>query len=122
MTQFTLAWRYLRGRGIRTFLTTLAVVFGVALIFGLNGLLPAFLQAFNRNLLTTAGNVDVTITSAFAQEFPSSVVDQVSRVPGVAVASPQIQRIVPLPQKAGALPAPPGGPTSLTLPFTWKLL
>ena len=27
-----------------------------------------------------------------------------------------------LPQKAGALPAPPGGPTSLTLPFTWKLL
>ena len=99
MTQFVLAWRYLRGRGIRTFLTTLAVVFGVALIFGLNGLLPAFLQAFNRNLLTTAGNIDVTITSAFAQEFPSSVVDQVTRVPGVALASPQIQRIVPLPQK-----------------------
>jgi protein TonB len=27
-----------------------------------------------------------------------------------------------LPAKVGALPAPPGGPTSVTLPLTWKLL
>ena len=27
-----------------------------------------------------------------------------------------------LPQKVGALPAPPGGATSVTLPFTWKLI
>ena len=27
-----------------------------------------------------------------------------------------------LPLKAGTLPAPPGGATSVTLPFTWKLI
>ena len=32
-----LAWRYMSGRGLRSALTTLAVVFGVMLIFGLNG-------------------------------------------------------------------------------------
>jgi putative ABC transport system permease protein len=100
MVQFTLAWRYLRGRGIRTLLTTLAVVLGVTVIFGLNGLLPAFLQAFNRNLLSSAGTIDVTVTSTFNEQFASSVVDRVSRVPGVAVATPEIQRIVPLPQKS----------------------
>jgi putative ABC transport system permease protein len=100
-TQLTLAWRYLRGRGLRTLLTTLAVVLGVAVIFGLNGLLPSFLQAFNRNLLSTSGNIDVTITSIYNEEFSTSVVDQVAQVPGVAVVAPEIQRIVPLPQRTG---------------------
>lgn len=27
-----------------------------------------------------------------------------------------------LPARAGTLPAPPGGPTSITVPITWKLL
>ena len=27
-----------------------------------------------------------------------------------------------LPQKAGTLPTPPAGPTTVTLPFTWKLI
>jgi putative ABC transport system permease protein len=102
--QLTLAWRYLRGRGVRTFLTTLAVVFGVGLIFGLNGMLPAFLTAFNRNLLSTAGKIDVTITSSYAEEFSAAAVDTVARVPGVAVVTPEIQKIVPLPQNP-AIPA-----------------
>jgi putative ABC transport system permease protein len=101
IVQLTLAWRYLRGRGIRTLLTTLAVVLGVAVIFGLNGLLPAFLQAFNRNLLSSSGNIDVTITSTFNEQFPINVVDRVGQVPGVLVAAPEIQRIVPLPQRTG---------------------
>jgi putative ABC transport system permease protein len=99
--QLTLAWRYLRGRGVRTLLTTLAVVLGVAVIFGLNGLLPSFLQAFNRNLLSSSGNIDVTITSTFSEQFPSTVVDKVAQVPGVAVAAPEIQRIVPVPPQPG---------------------
>ncbi|HEY5506180.1 MAG TPA: hypothetical protein VIK83_01700, partial [Coriobacteriia bacterium] len=72
--QFTLAWRYLRGRGIRTLLTTLAVVLGVAMIFGLNGLLPSMLQAFTRSLLSTAGKIDVTVTSTYADPFATSIV------------------------------------------------
>ena len=39
--QTTLARRYLAGRKLRTFLTTLAIVFGVLVIFGMNTLLPA---------------------------------------------------------------------------------
>jgi len=99
--QLTLAWRYLRGRGVRTLLTTLAVVLGVTMIFGLNGLLPAMLQAFTRSLLSTAGKIDVTVTSTYGDTFTTSAVDKLQRVPGIAVLSPEIQRIVPLPQRTG---------------------
>ena len=58
----TLAWRYLRGRGLRSLLTTLAVVLGVMLTFGLNGILPTLLDAFTHNLLSAAGKVDLTVT------------------------------------------------------------
>ena len=37
---FTLARRYLSGRKLRTFLTTLAVIFGVLVIFAMNSILP----------------------------------------------------------------------------------
>ncbi len=98
----TLAWRYLRGRGTRSLLTTLAVVFGVMLTFGLNGILPAMVDAFTRNLLVSAGQVDLTVTSSYNQPFKAEVVDQVLRVPQVALASPGVQGTAPLPQVAGA--------------------
>jgi putative ABC transport system permease protein len=94
--QFRLAWRYLRGRGLRTLLTTLSVVFGVMLIFGLNGILPPMMSAFTRNLLSTAGKIDVSITSTFNEPYPIDVLDRVTRVPGVAAATAEIQRPVPL--------------------------
>ncbi len=100
----TLAWRYLRGRGARSLLTTLAVVFGVMLTFGLNGILPAMTEAFTHNLLSAAGKVDLTVTSAYNQPFSPEVVNTLLRVPGVAVASPGVQRTVPLPQSADAGP------------------
>ncbi len=100
----TLAWRYLRGRGSRSLLTTLAVVFGVMLTFGLNGILPAMVEAFNHNLLSAAGRVDLTVTSAFNQPFRADVVDRMLAVPQVASASPGVQRIVPLPRSADAPP------------------
>lgn len=100
----TLAWRYLRGRGARSLLTTLAVVFGVMLTFGLNGILPAMLEAFTHNLLSAAGKVDLTVTSAYNQPFRPDVVNTLLRVPGVAVASPGVQRTVPLPTSADAGP------------------
>ena len=98
----TLAWRYLRGRGARSLLTTLAVVFGVMLTFGLNGILPAMMEAFTHNLLSAAGKVDLTVTSAYNQPFRPDVVDTVLRVPQVQVASPGVQRTVPLPRSADA--------------------
>ncbi len=100
----TLAWRYLRGRGARSLLTTLAVVFGVMLTFGLNGILPAMVEAFTHNLLSAAGKVDLTVTSAFNQPFKTDVVNTLLRVPGVATASPGVQQVVPLPRSADAAP------------------
>ncbi len=93
-----LAWRYLRGRGARSLLTTLAVVFGVMLTFGLNGILPAMVDAFTRNLMTSAGKVDLTVTSTFNQPFSASVVDKLLTLPQIAVASPGAQGIAPLPR------------------------
>ncbi|MCB8967649.1 MAG: hypothetical protein H6660_12240 [Ardenticatenaceae bacterium] len=43
--QVKLALRYLRGRRLRTGLTLMAIVFGVMMIFGFNGILPAMQQA-----------------------------------------------------------------------------
>ncbi len=60
--QFTLAWRYLAGRKLRTFLTTLAVIFGVMVIFGMNIILPSMVAAFQANALAAGGVVDVSIT------------------------------------------------------------
>jgi putative ABC transport system permease protein len=97
-----LAWRYLRGRGARSLLTTLAVVLGVMLTFGLNGILPGMVEAFNRNLLVAAGKVDITVTSSFRQPFPASTVDRLLTLPQIAVASPSAQAVVPLPQAADA--------------------
>ena len=94
----TLAWRYLRGRGLRSLLTTLAVVFGVMLTFGLNGILPAMTEAFTHNLRSAAGKVDLTVTSAYNQPFRTDVVDRMLAVPKVATASPGVQRTVPLPR------------------------
>ena len=63
----TLAWRYLRGRGLRSALTTLAVALGVMLVFGLNGISPALMEAFTKSMMSAAGRIDVTVGSAFRQ-------------------------------------------------------
>ncbi len=99
---FTLAWRYLRGRGMRSLLTTLAVVFGVMLTFGLNGILPAMVDAFTRNLLTSAGKVDMTVTSVYNEPFAATVADRLLSVPQIAVVSPGVTEIAPLPREADA--------------------
>ena len=46
--QLMMALRYLRGRKLRSALTTMAVVFGVAVLFGMNSLLPTLTQASAR--------------------------------------------------------------------------
>jgi hypothetical protein len=71
--QLTLAARHLWGRKTRTFLTTLAVVFGVMVIFGLNGLLPTMMTAFRQNMLAAAGKVDLTVTSVTSGSFEAGV-------------------------------------------------
>ena len=108
----TLAWRYLIGRGVRSLLTTLAVALGVMLTFGLNGITPALEAAFTRGLLSSAGQIDLTVTDAYNQSFQASVADRVAAVSGVAAVSPEVQRTAPLP---GSTDPGPDDVTQLTV-------
>ena len=95
--QTTLAFRYLGGRKLRTTLTTLAIVFGVLVIFGVNAMLPAFMQAFTANTMAAAGEIDAVITLKTAGAFETAAVDQVAAVEGVRAASGLLNRPVNLP-------------------------
>ena len=96
--QLTLAARYLFGRRLRTVLTTLAVVFGVLVIFGMNTVLPTMLEAFQANILAASGQVDVTITHQSGEAFAVSVLNRVKAIEGVRAAAGSLGRTVNLPQ------------------------
>lgn len=95
--QLTLAARYLWGRKLRTFLTTLAIVFGVLVIFGMNILIPTIMQAFQSNLLAASGQVDVTVTQKSGDSFDESILNKVSGVLGVRSASGSLSRTINIP-------------------------
>lgn len=96
-TQLTLALRYLAGRKLRTVLTTLAIVFGVLLIFGMNTLLPAFTAAFQANAMALADQTDATITNKTGAAFPLDVVQTVAGVEGVTAVAAKLERPLNLP-------------------------
>ncbi len=96
-TDLTLALRYLQGRKLRTTLTTLAIVFGVLVIFGMNSVLPVFIQAFKANTLAAQNQVDATIVSQIDEAFPQSVAAKVAAVDGVQAVSPSLERAISLP-------------------------
>jgi putative ABC transport system permease protein len=95
--QLTLAARYLWGRKLRTALTTLAIVFGVLLIFGMNTLLPAFINAFQANALALADQTDATITNKTGEAFAVDVAQTVAGVEGVRAVSAKLERPLNLP-------------------------
>jgi putative ABC transport system permease protein len=93
----TLAWRYLIGRPGRTLLTTLAITLGVALIFGLNGIMPGLSDVFTQTLFASAGQVDLTVSSPSGGNFERAIADDVGHVAGVAVATPSLRKSVSMP-------------------------
>src|SRR6185436_10539994 len=95
--QVTLAMRYLSGRKLRTFLTTLAIVFGVLVIFGMNTILPTMMKSFQANMIAAAGQVDASITHKTGEAFSPELLDSVRAVPGVRVAAGVLERTVNLP-------------------------
>ncbi len=95
--QLTLAWRYLTGRKLRTFLTTLAVIFGVMIIFGMNIILPTMLAAFQANMMAAGGLVDVTVTHLSGGGFAAEAAAPLSGIPGVRAVSLSLERTVNLP-------------------------
>ena len=114
--QITLALRYLAGRRLRTVLTTLAIVFGILLIFGMNSILPAFIHSFTANAMAMEGQVDVSITSKTNGAFPETVLETVRGVDGVSVAAGTLERSISLPADyIDHDPATPDRVTSVTL-------
>lgn len=96
-TQFTLALRYLAGRKLRTALTTLAIVFGVLVLFGMNAMLPALMNAFTANVKAAADEVDATVTLKTSEPFDASVANRVAGVEGVERVNGYLSRLVNLP-------------------------
>jgi len=95
--QLIMALRYMSGRKLRTALTTLAVVFGVAVLFGMNALLPTMLQAFRQTVLATTGKVDLVFTSVTDGPFPAERMEAVRGVEGIAEVTGSLRRNVLLP-------------------------
>ncbi len=95
--QLTLAWRYLSGRKLRTFLTTLAVIFGVLVIFGMNIILPTMISALQANLQGMSGVVDYSVTLASGESFAPEIVKTIQGMDGVRAVSPTLVRTVNLP-------------------------
>jgi putative ABC transport system permease protein len=95
--QLTLAARYLSGRKLRTFLTTLAVVFGVLVIFGMNLIMPTMLNALQVNVQSAEGAVDYNVTHISGEPFSQTVADKLQGVDGVRVYASSLSRTINIP-------------------------
>lgn len=111
--QFLLAFRYLWVRKQRMILTTLAVVFGVMILFGMNGLFPPIIETFRHNVVTSVGLVDLTISSASNGVFDAARMDEVQSTAGVAEFTGLLQKNVVLPESLGGTIDPLTGAASL---------
>ncbi len=94
---FTLALRYLNGRKMRSFLTTLAVMFGVLVIFGMNILVPTMLRAFQATILVASQQVDLSIRHRTGETITPAVLDQVRSLTGIRAAQGLLARPLNLP-------------------------
>lgn len=89
--------RYLNGRRLRTTLTTLAIVFGVALIFTINLALPSVVNTFKQSMTAMTG-ADITITSISGESFtPETVLPLVSGVENVSAVTGILRRQFSIP-------------------------
>jgi putative ABC transport system permease protein len=95
--QFSLATRYLWGRKLRTFLTTLAIMLGTLLIFAMNLVLPSMVKAFESNMLAASGQVDITITHESGEAFSERVLNKVRTIAGVRAITGSLSRTVNIP-------------------------
>ncbi len=96
--QFRLALRYLHGRKLRTALTTLAIVFGVMVIFGMNIVLPTMVTAIKTNIYAASGQASLTISHINGNLIDQSLVEQVVPIEGVLAATGQMFRTINLPK------------------------
>lgn len=94
-----MAWQYLKGRKLRTTLTTLAIVFGVALIFAMNLVLPGAEKAFQQSMDAETEGIDLNIVSPTGETFaPESPADTLLQTEGVEAVTGVLRRRIILPK------------------------
>jgi len=99
--------RYLNGRRLRTVLTTLAIVFGVAMIFAINLTLPLILDAFKQNLSSVSG-ADLSVASVSGESFaPDAVLPRIAAINNVNAVTGILRRQFDLPVLDGSLSTTP---------------
>lgn len=97
-----MALRYLGGRKLRTTLTTLAIVFGVSVIFGINLLLPSTVAAFKKSLTAGTGTADLEFTIQTGEAFePGTLLASVAKVGNVEAVSGVLRRLYNIPSLGG---------------------
>ncbi len=95
--QISLALRYLQDRRLRTTLTTLAIIIGVMILFGLGSIIPAMSQVFRQDVLTSSGKVDLTLTHASAGTFGADQLNVVRHIDGIAPSTGSLRQNISLP-------------------------
>ena len=95
--QLSLASQYLFGRKLRAFLTTLAIVMGVMVIFGMGILLPTFVEAIQKSIVSASGQVDVTITHKTGEAFTASTLGKLRTVNGISAIGGSVSRQLNIP-------------------------
>ncbi len=95
--QFTLTTRYLLVRKLRSLLTTLAVAFGVMIIFGMNTILPTMISALQANVQGAEGETDFTIVSKTGASFPMETAKSLIEIEGVRAVASSLERTVNFP-------------------------
>lgn len=86
-----LAFRYLMGRKYRTVLTTLSIVFGVMIIFGMNGLIPAIEAAFDESVTSSIHQLDLILSHELGIMFDEDRVKELESWDGIDVATPVLE-------------------------------
>ncbi len=98
MRELPLAVSYLRGRPIRTIMTIVSIMIGVMIMFGLNGLAPAFQELFISSTESVAlANVDLYVTRRDGSFFRQEYEQNVGAVGGVESTASMILRAVSVP-------------------------
>src|SRR5437588_5511525 len=95
--QTSSALQYLLRRKLRAFLTTIAIVIGVMVIFGMGILVPTFINALQQGLIAASGQVDVTVTHKTGEAYSVSTLNKLRTTAGITAIAGSLSRQINLP-------------------------
>src|SRR5919106_5941618 len=85
-----ISWPYLRKHAVRSLLTIVGIVLGVAVFVAMHTANEAVFYAFERTVDRIAGAAQLQVTSSDAG-FPEEIIERVQSIPEVQVAVPVIE-------------------------------